>query len=111
MKTTTNYNCFKSGIIVLALFLSTILTAQEYHIDNNNPKAVKLYKVSRSEQADINVYFVDKKELVNSKGLWFIGNQTPTSKPAKYVSFAEQADIKFYRVNTKEQAGKKRGAN
>lgn len=83
--------------------------SQEYHIDNTNINAFKVYEVNAPEQADVLVFFVKNKEQANKKGCWFIGKRTATSSPIRYVNFPQQADLKIYRVKIKEQAGFKKG--
>jgi hypothetical protein len=92
------------------LLFSMVCFSQEYHVDNNNINALKVYQVNVKEQADIYVFFVDKREKVTKNGCWFIGKRTPTSKPIRYVNFAQQADLRFYVVKIKEQAGYKKGS-
>lgn len=86
------------------LLLFTIVSfSQEYHIDNNDINALKVYEVNAREQADILVFFVHNKNQITKKGCWYVDRNTPTSKPIRYVSFPQQADVKIYRVRTKEQ--------
>jgi hypothetical protein len=87
----------------ILLLFSTVCFSQEYHIDNNDIKALKLYEVSVREQADMLVYFVNNKNQISKKGCWYVDRKTPTSKPIRYVNFPQQADVKIYRVRTKEQ--------
>jgi len=91
------------------LLFSMMCFSQEYHIDNNNLYALKVYEVNTKEQADVLVFLVKNKDQITKKGYWFIGQRTPTSKPIRYVDFPQQADLKIYRVNIKEQAGYKNG--
>ena len=87
----------------ILLLFSVFCFSQEYHIDNNNINALKVYEVSAREQADILVYFVNNKNQISQKGCWYVGRRTSTSKPIRYVNFPLQADLKFYRVQTKQQ--------
>lgn len=93
----------------LLLFFSLACFCQEYHIDNNNINALKIYEVNIQEQADVLVFFVKNKEQTTKNGCWFISKRTPTSKPIRYVDFPQLADLKIYRVKIKEQAGYKNG--
>ena len=77
--------------------------SQQYHIDNNDINALKVYEVNSRQQADILVYFVNNKNQITKKGCWYVDRKTPASRPIRYVSFPEQADVKIYRVRTKEQ--------
>lgn len=93
----------------LLLLFSVACFSQQYHIDNNNINALKIYEVSIQEQADVLVFFVKDKIQANKNGCWFVGSRTPTSKPIRYVNFPGQADLRIYRVKIKEQAGYKKG--
>lgn len=87
----------------LLLLFSIACFSQEYHIDNNNLQALKVYETNAREQADIPVYFVSEKHQITKKGCWYVGRRTATSRPMRYVNFPQQADVKIYRVRTKEQ--------
>jgi hypothetical protein len=88
---------------LLFLFFTILSFSQEYHIDNNDINALKVYEVNVRQQADILVYFVNNKNQISEKGCWYVGRRSPTSKPIRYVNFPLQADVKFYRVQAKEQ--------
>lgn len=85
------------------LLFTIVSFSQEYHIDNNDIKALKVYEVNAREQADMLVYFVNSKSQITKKGCWYVDRKTATSKPIRYVSFPQQADVKIYRVKAKEQ--------
>ena len=95
---------------LIILLFATLGYSQEYHLDNNNPNALRLYKTKTALQASINVFMVNAKSQTNTNGLWYIGKKTTTSQPIRFVNYIEQAQIVFYEVHYKEQAGhKKRG--
>ena len=87
----------------ILLLFSMVCFSQEYHIDNKDINALKVYEVNARQQADILVYFVNNKNQITKKGCWYVDRKTPTSTPIRYVSFPQQADVKIYRVRTKEQ--------
>lgn len=92
----------------LLLLFSIACFSQEYHIDKNDIKALRIYEVNTQQQADFLVFFVKDKTQADKNGCWFVGSRTPTSKPIRYVNFPDQADLRIYRVRIKEQAGCKK---
>lgn len=107
MKTTpiTNLLFFKT-IAVWFVFISGY--SQEYHIEDGNIKALKVFEVQTEEQAELNVFFVKNREQAKKQGLWYIGRHTPTSKPIRFVRIQEQADVRYYVVKNELQAGKRK---
>jgi len=104
MRTPINFNFLG---IILVLF-SVAVHSQQYHVEDGNIKALKVFEVPIQEQANLNVFFVKNREQAKKTGLWYIGRRTPTGKPIRFVRIREQADILYYVVKTEQNAGRRR---